>query len=113
MNKSKLDLTVEGHGIKQPRWWTETFLNNGSNSVEPARFASARPGDADECDGGASMFINQHENNANDNSKTSEPVGNESSTVEVKIESGENEDSTKRANTNNLYNLTDGDLNIL
>ena len=86
INKNKLDLVVEGHTIKQPKWWADTIISNDSvnTTSSPLIINSSNNGignancitiqrynnncnnnnnnntntQDDECD--SSLFINQH-----------------------------------------------------
>ena len=58
MANSKIDLTVEGHSINQPKWWMEP----GSLDYRPQQLNHAQD---DECD--STMFINQLNNNSHQN----------------------------------------------
>ena len=52
MNKTKLDLTIEGHTITKPKWWADTIINHDSiNSLQSG--------------GGSTLLINSGMNNVN------------------------------------------------
>lgn len=33
ITKTRLDLTIQGHGIKQPKWWIESVLSHNHNTT--------------------------------------------------------------------------------
>ncbi len=139
-NKNKVDLIIEGHGIKQPKWWIDSFLNNSASASAPN---NQKP-DGDECDSGASIFINTALTNNNISDSTSNNddkkemfkpsdyivssnqnesldtnrnnndnntnVDNKNRIESLNLNNQQNNDSQN--NSNNLYNLTDGDLKL-
>ena len=125
LNKSKLDLTIEGHTIKQPKWWPETMFNhesmapllnsatsgainpnsnantNATGSISNAMQQRYNNAQDDECD--SSLFINQHHLQMPASTSLNSSTSNFASIIELKdllFNSNEGEDESNSNSSN-------------